>query len=134
MTGQGAGKTTHEFFDVSIDAGVAHLQLNRPDALNTMARGFWNELPVIVRDIDENARPARSCMSSTGKHFCAGMDLTVFTGNGALAEDASRIRTSPTRPSATWSRGLQETFSCLDEARMPVIARFRAAASAARST
>ena len=86
MTGQGAGKTTHEFFDVSIDAGVAHLQLNRPDHLNSMARGFWNELPVIVRDIDENARARVIVISSTGKHFCAGMDLSVFAGNGALAE------------------------------------------------
>ena len=42
MTGQGAGRTAHEFFDVTFDAGVAHLRLNRPDQLKSMARGFWS--------------------------------------------------------------------------------------------
>ena len=100
----GASKTSHEFFDVTIDAGVAHLRLARPDHLNSMARGFWSELPAIVRDIDENARARVIVISSTGKHFSAGMDLSVFAENGALAEPA-RIRTSPTKRSATWYCG-----------------------------
>ena len=121
MTGQSAGKAAHEFFDVSIDAGVAHLRLNRPDHLNSMARGFWSELPAIVRDIDDDARARVIVLSSTGKHFSAGMDLSVFAGNGALAE------TSPDAHVANEAfrhlvLRLQETFSCLDEARIPVIA------------
>ena len=35
----------YECFDVDISDGVAHLQLNRPDALNTMVPSFWRELP-----------------------------------------------------------------------------------------
>ena len=121
MTGQGADKTTHEFFDVSIDAGVAHLQLNRPDHLNSMARGFWSELPAIVRDIDENARARVIVLSSTGKHFCAGMDLSVFAGDGALAETSADPHVANEAFRHLVSR-LQDTFSCLDGARIPVIA------------
>ena len=53
-----APATTTEWtcFSVSIEDGVAHIQLNRPEAMNAMNRAFWNELPAIVRDIDDNAR------------------------------------------------------------------------------
>ena len=56
-------------FDVEIADGIAHLRLNRPDALNTMTPAFWVELPAIVRDIDDNARARVIVISSTGKHF-----------------------------------------------------------------
>ena len=46
----------YECFDVSIEGGVAHIQLKRPEAMNTMRRSFWNDLPIIVKDIDDNAR------------------------------------------------------------------------------
>ena len=38
----------HECFDVSISDHVAHLQLSRPDAYNSMIPSFWSELPQIV--------------------------------------------------------------------------------------
>ena len=69
-------------FDVSIENHVAHIRLKRPEAMNSMVRDFWNELPLIVNDINDNARARCIVISSTGKHFCAGMDLAVFTGGG----------------------------------------------------
>ena len=42
-------------FDVTIDNGVAHLRLNRPDELNTMNVAFWSELPELVSEIDAAA-------------------------------------------------------------------------------
>ena len=62
-------------FEVTLDAGVAHIRMKREEAMNSMNRAFWNELPAIVRDIDDNARARCIVISSTGKHFCAGMDL-----------------------------------------------------------
>ena len=107
-------------FSVSIEDGVAHIQLNRPDAFNAMNRAFWNELPAIVRDIDDNARARCIVITSTGKHFSAGMDLSVFTdgeGVSLLAGDKQNAAESFRRH----IHHLQDTFSCLDEARMPVI-------------
>jgi enoyl-CoA hydratase len=112
---------TYSCFNVSIDDKIAHIQLNRPDALNTMTRAFWNELPEIVRDIDDHAKARVIVISSTGKHFSAGMDLSVFTSSDGLS----------TAPSDQWSRAeamrqfvltLQGSFNCLDNARIPVIA------------
>ncbi len=122
MTPINAATAAWTCFNVSIEAGVAHIQMNRPDAMNAMNRAFWNELPVIVKDISDNARARCIVISSTGKHFCAGMDLTVFTGDGGTVAGG--------RPSDRENAGesfryhvhhLQDVFSCLDEARMPVI-------------
>jgi enoyl-CoA hydratase len=108
-------------FDVSIEGGVAHIQLKRPEALNAMNRAFWNELPAIVRDIDDNGRARCIVISSTGKHFSAGMDLSVFTEGAGVVPEAQSDRQNAAESFRRHVHHLQDTFSCLDEARMPVI-------------
>ena len=115
--------TTTDFscFNVTIEDGVAHIQLKRPEAMNSMSRAFWNELPVIVKDIDHNARARCIVISSTGKHFSAGMDLAVFGGGGSTSANqvADRhINAEQQRHHILW---LQDCFGCLDDARIPVI-------------
>ena len=78
---------TESCFSLSIENNVAHIVLNRPKAFNAMPRAFWNELPVIVNDINDNAKARVIVLSSTGKHFTAGMDISVFTdGEGEIYE------------------------------------------------
>ncbi|GGL19898.1 MULTISPECIES: crotonase/enoyl-CoA hydratase family protein [Caulobacter] len=115
-------KPDYSCFDVEIETGVAHLRLKRPEALNTMTRAFWNELPAIVRDIDDNARARCIVISSTGKHFCAGMDLSVFTDGEGVTGGEPADRFVAAESFRRHVHHLQDTFSCLDEARMPVIA------------
>ncbi len=113
-------------FDVSIEQGVAHIVMKRAAEMNTMNRAFWNELPVIVRDISDNALARCIVISSTGKHFCAGMDLAVFSGVG----DSSGRPSDPHVAGEMFRRHvhqLQDVFSVLDEARMPVIAAIHGA-------
>ncbi|MFN3583703.1 crotonase/enoyl-CoA hydratase family protein [Phenylobacterium sp.] len=109
-------------FDVEIADKVAHIRLKRPEALNTMVRAFWNELPLIVRDISDNARARCIVISSTGKHFCAGMDLAVFQGGGSTSAPASQDKHVNAEAMRFHVKLLQDAFSCLDQARMPVIA------------
>ncbi|WP_374573439.1 crotonase/enoyl-CoA hydratase family protein [Phenylobacterium sp.] len=109
-------------FDVVIEDQVAHIRLKRPDAFNSMIRAFWNELPAIVRDIDDNARARCIVISSTGKHFCAGMDLAVFQGGGSTASAPPADRHIAAEAQRHHIRYLQDAFSCLDEARIPVLA------------
>lgn len=120
MNAQVNTTTAYECFDVEIEGGVAHIRLKRPEAYNSMIRPFWNELPAIVTDISDNARARCIVISSTGKHFSSGMDLSVFTSGGTTGETAAD----------RWTAGesfryhvhhLQHSFSCLDEARMPVL-------------
>jgi enoyl-CoA hydratase len=86
-----------------------------------MTRAFWNELPAIIRDIDDNARARCIVISSTGKHFCAGMDLSVFTDGEGVTGGEPADRYVAAESFRRHVHHLQGTFSCLDEARMPVI-------------
>ncbi|HEY8615205.1 crotonase/enoyl-CoA hydratase family protein [Phenylobacterium sp.] len=109
-------------FDVTIEDHVAHIRLKRPEAMNTMVRPFWNELPAIVNEINAKALARCIVISSTGKHFCAGMDLAVFQGGGSTSDPASEDRHVNAEAMRFHVKLLQDAFSCLDEARMPVIA------------
>jgi enoyl-CoA hydratase len=115
------GQANYSCFNVEIEAGVAHIQLKRPEAMNTMTRPFWNELPAIVKDIDDNARARCIVISSTGKHFSAGMDLSVFTDDEGVTVRNEADRWVAAESFRRFVHHLQETFSCLDKARMPVI-------------
>ncbi|MDE1986463.1 MAG: enoyl-CoA hydratase/isomerase family protein [Alphaproteobacteria bacterium] len=115
---------TYRCFDVGIADKIARITLKRGDELNTMTPDFWRELPEIVRDIDDGAKARVIVIASTGKHFCAGMDLSVFTGGqsaGAAAalsgEERGRVRANLRNKVLE----LQETFGVLDRARMPVL-------------
>ena len=109
-------------FDVSLADKVAHIVLSRPEAYNTMIPEFWSELPEIVRTIDDAGEARAIVLSSTGRHFTAGMDLAVFTSpdrnEGERDAEMGRRRANFRRQVLR----LQETFSCLDRARMPALA------------
>lgn len=109
---------TYECFTLDIKDNIAHLTLSRPDEMNTMNRAFWRELPEIVREIDDKALARAIVISSTGKHFTAGMDLSVFTsGPDRSGLERGRVQANLMQT----AQKLQGTFSCLDEARMPVL-------------
>lgn len=114
---------TWRCFEVERDGAVAHVRMSRPDELNTMVREFWNELPQIVRALDATGDVRAIVLSSTGRHFCAGMDLAVFSdgessiaagGSGEIGRLRARIRQSALM--------LQESFTAFERARMPVLA------------
>ena len=109
-------------FDVQIADHVAHIKLNRPDKLNAMNRAFWHELPAIIADINDNARARCIVISSTGKHFSAGMDLSVFTDGSSMISAAAMDHAIRGEALRKHILHLQDAFACLDEARMPVLA------------
>jgi enoyl-CoA hydratase/carnithine racemase len=111
---------TYECFSVDVTDKVAHVRLNRPDALNTMIPSFWSELPTIIDEISRKGEARAVVLSSTGKHFSAGMDLAVFTsgGFGTTKGETGRVRSNLRLGVSR----LQDSFSSLERARMPVLA------------
>lgn len=115
-------------FTIETLGKVAHLQLNRPDAYNSMTREFWSELPDAVRALDATGETRALVISSTGKHFCAGMDLGVFTGGAGgvgvggsdtgASKEVGRVR-AQLRETVL---ALQASFTALEQARFPVLA------------
>ena len=111
-------------FDVSIENGVAYVTMNRPDKLNTMVKVFWKELPEIVNDIDRNAEARVLVLRAEGKHFSAGMDF------GNFSDDSQSKDKEPARLREFFYNEileLQDTFSSLEDCRIPTIAAIQGA-------
>ncbi len=110
-------------FKLDVNNHVGNLVLSRPDELNTMSRDFWVELGEVLEVINKDSDIRVVVMSSTGKHFCAGMDLNAFT-NGVdnipddKKPDHARIGEAVYRV----AKELQEYISTLEKIRVPVIA------------
>ena len=112
-------------FTVSIDDNhVVEILLNRPEAINSMNTDFWNELPAIIDALDSKAVARVIILSSKGKHFTAGMDLEVLSNMGGNPDDEPARRAEQTR---RWILSLQNTFTQLEAARMPIISAIQGA-------
>lgn len=111
-------------FEIDKVGKVAHLRFNRPDELNTMTREFWTELPEAVRELDRDGTVRALVVSSTGKHFSAGMDLGVFAGgSGALGGEGSITEEGRVRARLRQTVLLvQDTMTAFEEVRFPVLA------------
>ncbi|MEO7954863.1 MAG: enoyl-CoA hydratase-related protein [Polaromonas sp.] len=97
---------------------IAHLVLNRPAAMNTMNPVFWRELDAVLTHVNKAGEARVLLISSTGKHFSAGMALETFGGDIAMDDQ------SPEGRAAIFDllAGMQATFTQLETLRMPVIA------------
>ena len=112
-------------FDVSIENGIAHISMNRPDQLNSMIRVFWKELPELIKEIDKNSDARVIVLSGQGKHFSAGMDLATF-----VPPKKSEVEVDPARQREVFYHEvleLQDAFTALEECRMPTIASIHGA-------
>ncbi len=110
--------SARECFEVTVEGKVAHIRLSRPERLNVMTLGFWREIPEIARELDARGDVRAAVFSSTGKHFTAGMDLSVFQGAETLETDSVAARGRFRQKLIE----LQQSFSALADARYPVIA------------
>jgi enoyl-CoA hydratase len=101
----------------STDDHVAHLVMSRPEALNTMHPTFWRELDDILTQLHREGTARALVISSTGKHFSAGMALETFTS--AIAMDDQ----SPEGRAAVFDLlgDMQTTFTKIEALRIPVI-------------
>jgi enoyl-CoA hydratase len=111
--------------ELSIDESVAHLRLIRPASYNSMNRAFWREFPRALVAVGKAEDVRALVISSTGKHFSAGMDLDVFAESstewfqGEAARRAEFVRRMVLE--------LQAIFTQLESLRMPVLAAVQGA-------
>lgn len=105
-------------FSLTIEDHIAHLVLCQPDTLNTMGPVFWRELDTALTELHHGNSARVLVISSTGKHFSAGMALDTFAG--AIQMDDK----SPEGRAAMFDSlsDMQATFTKLEKLRIPVIA------------
>jgi len=104
-------------FTLSIQDHIAHLVLNRPEALNTMHPAFWHELDGVLTGLHKGTDARALVISSTGKHFSAGMALETFS-SAIQMDDHSAEGRAAIFDSLT---DMQATFTKLEALRIPVI-------------
>ena len=106
------------------------LRRDRPPAAEAARRAQHHDPELLARaarascrDIDAGAKARVIVISSTGKHFSAGMDLSVFTGESGLGGDGRRRARSAGVGAYLWMmvQHLQDSFTALEQARMPVL-------------
>ena len=110
---------TYACFDVPIENHIAHLQFKRPQQHNSMNKAFWKEFPAALATIDQSGDARVLVISSTGKHFCAGMDLAVFQN-----PDPKMFGGEPGRRGEFMRRlvlRLQDCFNQMESIRIPVL-------------
>ena len=107
-----------ECFSLDVREHVAHLVLDRPAALNTMNPAFWRELDDVLTQLHRGTEARVLVISSTGKHFSAGMSLDAFGGAIALDDRSAEGR------AAVFDQltDMQATFTKLESLRIPVLA------------
>ena len=105
-------------FSLTLQQHIAHLVLNQPQALNTMHPRFWRELDQVLTHLHQSNEARVLVISSTGKHFSAGMALEAFGGSITLDDR------SPQGRAAVFDQltDMQATFSKLESLRIPVLA------------
>jgi len=109
---------SHSCFEVELEENVAHLRMCRPEKLNSLCREFWSELPEIVGQLDQG-RARVMVLSATGRHFTAGLDFDLLSSELATDDGVAGRSRAGLREMILQ---LQESLSCLERARMPVIA------------
>ncbi|MFO0580153.1 MAG: enoyl-CoA hydratase-related protein, partial [Polyangia bacterium] len=81
-------------FELVTEHHVAHLRLCRPAQRNTMTAAFFAELAAAFAEIDGRPDVRAVVISSTGKHFTAGLDLIEFGSLLSQVPAGDRGRTS----------------------------------------
>ena len=111
-------------FNLTIENNIAQLTLNRPEKRNSMIPEFWDELPQIIRRIDQESLARVIVISSTGPHFTSGIDISVFesskkeTVDHEKKQELNRVAGAKLYDTVQY---LQQTFSCLEESRIPIL-------------
>jgi enoyl-CoA hydratase len=100
-------------------AGVMHLTLCRPERMNTFDPAFFPAFRDAVQALAAQGQTRVLVVSSTGKHFSAGMSLDVFgAGLEGLDTRSARSRLG----FQTYLRQLMQCFDVLEQAPFPAIA------------
>ena len=91
---------TYTCFDVETKDDIAHIRMIRPDKANSMIPEFWDELPQIVNQLSDGNDARAIVLSAEGRHFCSGMDLSVFADNNDVSVQSNAKHISRQRASS----------------------------------
>ncbi len=108
-----------------LEAGVATIELHRPDKANAIDLELWRELPRAMAWVDETPDARVAILVGAGKHFSAGIDLSMLEELAAAVRDPCEGRTREKLRRSILE--LQGCVTAVERCRKPVIAAIHGA-------
>lgn len=113
--------TEYTYYSVEKKAPVAWVYLNRPNKKNAMNPPAWKEAPAVFESLDKDPEIRAIILAGKGEGFCAGIDLMSMVGEIPELMDPAQ------KGGIKWQLiqriyPLQETMTCIEKCRKPVIA------------
>ncbi len=105
--------------DYRVTEHIAYLTFDRPERANALDVAEWEALRSAVERVDGDEDVRVVVLSGQGKHFCAGIDLSV------LSELPRQVQASGQDPEVylvEFIGNLQDCITALERCRKPVIA------------
>ena len=111
----------YSFYEVEKKGHVAWLFMNRPEKRNALGADFWDESPLVMKEMDTDDDVRVVILAGRGNTFCAGIDLFF------LASELSEYM----KPDAMGGKRFtmvkrvlyfQDAFTAFEACRKPVIA------------
>jgi enoyl-CoA hydratase/carnithine racemase len=109
---------------VEIDAGVAHVLLNRPEKKNALDGDMFEGLRAAARELSEDRSVRAVVLSGAGDSFCSGIDLSNFSdmASGGLSAESESVQAAVADKSVEGANSAQQLAWQWQELPVPVIA------------
>lgn len=103
----------------SITNHIATVTFPHPDRANALGEADWDALGDTFRELSGNDDVHVIILAGEGKHFCAGMDLSVL---GSLQARASGTKEEMVARLETFILRIQASITAIEQCRQPVLA------------
>jgi len=124
-------QNSHECFEVEVADKIGVVTMCRPGRSNSMIPSFWGELPAIVDELSNGGAVRAIVLAAQGRNFCSGMDLEVFSSDETISSSgeggAKGHRSRRNERFRSTALKLQDTFTALERARMPILCAIQGA-------
>jgi enoyl-CoA hydratase len=104
----------------TLEGGVAHIQLNRPDKANSLDGTMWRDLRCAFDELDSTSAVRAVVLGGVGNHFSTGIDLNFLVSlQQELKQLSQGHRQERVRHFIT---ELQDSVNAIENCRKPVLA------------
>ena len=104
---------------IDISENIAHIEINRPEKANALDENAFTEITHALGALDENEGVRVIILSGAGRHFCAGIDLSLLLGlEGHIKEACEGRKREKLRRLIL---RLQEPTNAVENCRKPVL-------------
>jgi len=104
--------------EYTVTSGIATLSFDRPERANALALPDWHAMREAFEHADRDTAVKVVILTAQGKHFCAGIDLSVLQSLPQQLDHSQEIRPQL----RAFITDLQDCITSIERCRKPVIA------------